>query len=185
MFKTHSKMTKRQFQIFWTKNYPNSLPINYLFKLNFAERWLRIHNLPNSKRYADTDEEWAILYHRHNTIFDELLPKNCPIDVVINYIKEDNPLFKQYNFKNIGAFVDKENETVFQSFSFKTIWNTNVLNDLLKQIANDEIRAFIIAEGHIVSPYDGGIDLIFSHDFPTEKFKKKYEKWLSKRADGL
>ena len=33
-------MTKEQFQKFWAANYPETLPINYLFKQNLKSRWL-------------------------------------------------------------------------------------------------------------------------------------------------
>ena len=71
-------MTKEQFEIFWTSNYPGTLPIPNSVNID-PERWFRIHSLPGSKRYADTVEEWDILLSRQNEIITDLLGNNAPI----------------------------------------------------------------------------------------------------------
>ncbi|MDJ1503014.1 DUF3885 domain-containing protein [Xanthocytophaga agilis] len=66
-------MTKEQFTIFWSSTFPDTLPISHYFKYDYSDRWFRIHSLPESKRYADNEEEWNILLHRQNTIISDLL----------------------------------------------------------------------------------------------------------------
>lgn len=178
-------MTKSAFQRFWAKNYPNSLPVSHLLKHAYPTRWLRIHSLPAAKRYADTNEEWVTLLDRQNTIINDLVPENAIIQVVINYIREDNILFKKYTFENIGVVVDKINETVYQSFNFKINWQNGTANDILKAIADDEIKGFFITKNQIIAPYDGGLDLIFKDESTRNIFREKYKNWLSERADGL
>ncbi len=178
-------MTKEEFQQFWAENYPETLPINYLFKHNLKSRWLRIHSLPESKRYAQTKEESEALLNRQNSIIDDLILQNAKINVVVNFIEIDSFLFQMFNFTNIGVFVDKDGEAVFQSFNFETTWETNGLNPMLLEIADDNLRAFIIGEDCLIAAYDGGMDLIFK-DEPTKYFyKRKYKNWLSAREDGL
>jgi hypothetical protein len=178
-------MNKKQFKDFWAKNYPESPPINYFFQANFQNRWLRIHSLPGSKRYANTPDEWTILLERQNTVIADLIPQNTVIQIVINYIEIDSYLFKKYDMDNIGVFVDKVAEAVFQSFSFETIWQTNKLNDLLKQVADDSVRAFIIGSECLISPYDGGMNLVYKDTATRDFYKIKYKNWLSEREDGL
>jgi hypothetical protein len=178
-------MTKEEFEKFWAENYPETQPINYLFKHNLKSRWLRIHSLPESKRYAQTKEESDALLHRQNSIIDDLIDQNAEINVVVNFIEIDSFLFRMFNFTNIGVFVDKDRETVFQSFIFETTWETNGLNPMLIEIADDNLRAFIIGENCLIAPYDGGMDLIFK-DKPTKSFyQRKYKNWLSAREDGM
>jgi hypothetical protein len=178
-------MTKEEFQPFWAENYPETLPINYLFKHKLNRRWLRIHSLPESKRYAQTKEESDALLHRQNSIIDDLIEQNVEINVVVNFIKIDSFLFRMFNFTNLGVLVDSEAETVFQSFIFETTWETNGLNPMLLEIADDNLRAFIIGEDCLIAPYDGGMDLIFK-DEPTKYFyQRKYKNWLSAREDGM
>jgi hypothetical protein len=175
----------QSFMKFWDKNYPETPPINYLFKHNLKNRWLRIHSLPASKRYADTKGEWDILLHRQNTIISDLITENSGIKVVVNFIEIDNYLFKSFNFINIGVFKDRENETVFQSFLFETSWQTNTLNPLLIMVAQEEMRAFIIGDDCLIAPYDGGVDLILKDGYTKGLLKEKYKNWLSEREDGL
>ncbi len=178
-------MTKKQFQQFWAKNYSSSLPISYWFKHSLSTKWLRFHSLPGSKRYGETEQEWAILLQRQNDLLGEFLQPNDTVYIVINYIKETNVLFNEYQFNNIGVFVDRKNETVYQSFCAKAFWQYGALNNVLKAIANDEIMAYFIVPGNIVAPYDGGVDLIINSDFKKEELKNKYSKWLSAREDGM
>jgi hypothetical protein len=178
----HSKET---FLTYWNKHYPETPPINYFFKHRLQERWLRIHSLPYAKRYADTDEEWDILLHRQNTVLTDLIEDGAVIKIVVNFTEITNPLFNEFNFINIGVFVDREAETVFQSFLFETEWQINTLNLMLKMIAQDEMRAYIIAKDCLIAPYDGGMDLIFKDAHTRDLYKKQYQPWLSAREDGL
>jgi hypothetical protein len=177
--------SKESFLSYWNKLYPETPPINYFFKERLKKRWLRIHSLPESKRYAETKEEWDILLLRQNTIISDLIENEAPINVVVNFIEIDNYLFKSFDFINIGVYTDMERETVFQSFLFETTWQAYTLDSLLKMIAQDEMRAFIIAKDSLIAPYDGGVDLIFKDGYTKGVYKEKYKTWLSKREDGL
>ncbi len=177
--------SKESFLEYWNSLYPETPPINYFFKELLTKRWLRIHSLPQSKRYADTKEEWDILLHRQNTVISDLIGEDAAIKVVVNFIEIDNYLFKSFNLINTGVFTDMERETVFQSFLFETTWQKNTLDPLLIMIAEEEMRAFIIGEDCLVAPYDGGMDLIFKDGYTKGLYKEKYKDWLSKREDGL
>jgi hypothetical protein len=69
----------------------------------------------------------------------------------------------------------------------ETIWNSNQHDKLLKEIANDNLKAFFISidKSVIVAPYDGGIDFVFKNIQTKDFYKKQYTNWLSERADGL
>ena len=56
-------------------------------------------------------------------------------------------------------------------------WQMNQHNDLLKKIADDEIRAFMISFERkiIVAPYDGGIDFIIFDEKKRKYLKNKYK----------
>ena len=178
-------MKREEFQQFWVKNYPETPPINYLFKHNLKSRWLRIHSLPESKRYAETQEDWTILLERQNTIIDDLIGQNSVVNVVVNYIEIDSFLFKMFDFTNIGVFKDEKNEAVFQSFIFETIWQTDSLNSILREVANERLRAFIIGEDCLIAPYDGGVDIILKDSATRDFYQLKFKNWLSAREDGL
>jgi hypothetical protein len=178
-------MTAEEFRAFWSRSYPGVDPIGYQFRYRMPERWLRIHSLPGSRRYAESVDEWTELLHRQNRVFDDLIGETSTVRIVINYIDIRNPLFDEYAFTDIGTFVDMDAETVFQSFLISTEWRTGSLNPMLRMIANDEMRAFVIGPDCIVAPYDGGMDLILSDSEERDRWKLVYQPWLSAREDGL
>jgi hypothetical protein len=86
-------------------------------------------------------------------------------------------LFKSFDLKNIGVFVDEEGETVYQSFIFQTTWEHSTMDALLELRAQEDLRAFFIA------PYDGGMDVIMKGTHTCWRFKRTFKDWLSKRPD--
>jgi hypothetical protein len=55
----------------WEEHWPDCPPIGYELRCE-RDRWVRFHSLPESKRYPDTEDEWAIVLDRYNTVLDEL-----------------------------------------------------------------------------------------------------------------
>ncbi len=198
-------MNKKAFQAFWDKHYPDMLPINYLLKLQLKHRWLRIHSLPDAKRYAETTEEWNILLERQNTLFKNLMESNKQILIVSGIysntekafdkaIFNDLPYFKTLNFKDLAPIdmhkisTDWADEGVkFTPCFVAENYAPNGFDTILKSIANDEWRLFFLIPDNkrIIAPYDGGVDIIFENESALSFYKIKYKDWLSKREDGL
>lgn len=198
-------MTKQQFSAFWARNFSEIPPINYLFKHHLKHRWLRIHSLPDAKRYAQTSEEWAILLERQHQVFSDLLPQNTKICIVSGIysntekVFEKNlfdtlPYFKTLKFKELpiidmfklsGEWANKGIK--FTPCFAEEIFVPSRFDDILKSIANDEWRLFFIDPKStvIIAPYDGGVDIIFKTEHQLAFYKNKYQNWLSKRVDGL
>lgn len=196
-------MTKEEFKKVWSLTYNKSLPISNLFKIDFKEKWFRIHSLPNSKRYAESDGDWNILLTRQNQIINDLFTDNEKIFIVTGeynwgertkFITGEEDVFKPYNFvriDNIALFEinsdDYDEDDIYRPAFAETTWSIDKHNNLLKAIANDETRAFFVSfdKNIIVAPYDGGLDLILKDVQTKEKYKEKYKEWLSEREDGL
>jgi hypothetical protein len=197
-------MTAEQFNTFWKANYPDTIPIPYYFKQDYADRWFRIHSLPASKRYADTEEEWKILLDRHNKIITDLLGDNSPVLLVTGDnssegVTELHPLENVNSIAGIN-FISLEpldlnklrpgeydkGEFYKPVFSEQT-WQPKLFDNLLKDIADDQLKAFFISINNncIVAPYDGGIDLILKDEKTKNIYKEKYKEWLPAREDGL
>jgi hypothetical protein len=179
------QLAKAKFLSYWHGLYSESPPIAPFFKQRFSKRWARIHSLPESKRYANTKAEWDVLLDRQNRVIDSLIEQHALIRIVINYIDIDCYLFQSFDLENIGVFVDEEGETVYQSFTFETTWESHTLNPILSLIAWGDLRAFFIAPDYLIAPYDGGIDVILKDAHSCWAFKRKFKDWLSKREDGL
>jgi hypothetical protein len=52
-------------------------------------------------------------------------------------------------------------------------------------IADESMRAFIIALDCLISPYDGGIDVILRDPHTAHTFKRHFADWVSPREDRL
>jgi hypothetical protein len=180
-----TQLAQAQFLERWHQYYPETQPISYLFKDRLRTRWARCHSLPDAKRYPQTKAEWDVVLNRQNLIIDSLIEQGTAIRFVINSIAIDCHLFKSFDLENIGVFVDEEGETVCQSFTFETTWERHTLNPVLMLIADDELRAFIIAPDCLIAPYAGGTDVILKDPHTCWAFKRQFKDWLSKRPDGL
>lgn len=197
-------MTKKDFQNLWTLNYPDTVLISYLFKHEYSDRWFRIHSLPESKRYADNENEWEILLSRQNEIITDLFGLETPIVIVTgeynwgdnrqNHLTDEEEIFKPFSFVLLDNIelnkIDAEqyDETdIYRPAFAQTVWIPNYHNKILREISNDKIRAFFVSfdKNIIVAPYDGGVDFILKDKHTRDNYKEKYKPWLSEREDGL
>jgi hypothetical protein len=66
-------------------------------------------------------------------------------------------------------------------------WRSNSKNDILRAIADDEIRAMFIcpSKNCIVAPYDGGVDIIVDSSKKRDELKVQYRDWLSDREGRI
>jgi hypothetical protein len=197
-------MTKEDFQNLWTLKYPDTVPISYLFKHNYSDRWFRIHSLPESKRYADNENEWEMLLSRQNEIITDLFGLEAPILIVTGeynwednrqiHVTDEQEILKHFSFvrlDNIELYkIDSEQydePDIYRPAFAQAIWKPNYHDKLLREIANDNTRAFFISfdKNVIVAPYDGGVDFVLKDILTKENYKNKYRQWLSEREDGL
>ena len=197
-------MTKEDFQKLWTLNFSDTVPISYLFRYDYSERWFRIHSLPESKRYADNENEWEILLSRQNEIITDFFGLETPILIVTGeynwsdnrqiHITDEEEVLKLFSFvrldnielSKIDAEQYDEQDTYRPAFA-QTIWKPKYHDKLLREIAKDNTRAFFISfeKNVIIAPYDGGVDFVLKDISTKENYKNKYRQWLSEREDGL
>ena len=193
-------MLKSEFKLFWEGKFPESYPIGSEMKNIFKERWFRIHSLPNSKRYAETDEDYQIIFDKQNKIIEDVLGEDEEIILLIGLSDHD---LSNENYKEISEFnefekVDRlelhkiiptaDEDEIFVDILMKaTTWKSNKRNDILKAIADDEIRMMFVSfnKNRIVIPYDGGIDIVLESKDVKNFFKEKYSNWLSNHSEGL
>ncbi|SIR50984.1 DUF3885 domain-containing protein [Pontibacter lucknowensis] len=194
-------MKENDFIDFWNKEYPEALPINHELKWMFQDRWFRIHSLPESKRYADSEDEYKILLDRQNKLFEDLIGEGEEIAISFGLYTGDDIINDNYKeLTDFGEFqkvltidLHKERPEEYEYVMYLDLfvkiekWEKDSRNDILKAIANDEIRAMFICPARkcIIAPYDGGVDVIVDSSEKRDKLKTKYRDWLSDREDGM
>lgn len=193
-------MTASEFIDYWNKEYPESFPINHELKLIYPDRWFRIHSLPESKRYAETRDEYKIILDRQNQLIDDLIGKDSEIAISFGLYRLD---ITNNNYKELTGFgefekvltidlrkerpEEYEDDMYFEIYTKTEKWENGNKDEILKAIADDEIRAMFVSPSKkcVIAPYDGGVDVIVESMEKRDRLKSKYKDWLSKRADGL
>lgn len=56
----------------WQRRWPDCPPVWYRLNGPYRDVWVRFHSLPESKRYAEGESEYAIVLVRYNTVLNEL-----------------------------------------------------------------------------------------------------------------
>ena len=193
-------MTESEFINYWNKEYPEALPINHELKWVYANRWFRIHSLPESKRYAETAEEYKILLDRQNQLIDDLIGEESEVAISFGLYTDDITNNNYRELTDFGEFQkvltidlhkerpkEYEDKMYFDIFVKTEYWKKESRNEILKAIADDEINAMFVcpSKKSIVAPYGGGVDLIFDSTEKRDRLKSKYKDWLSDREDGM
>ena len=56
----------------WERSWSGSDPLGYVLREEHADRWVRFHSLPESKRHAESPDEYDEILRRHRTVLREL-----------------------------------------------------------------------------------------------------------------
>ena len=184
----------------WTERFGEVPPLGYKLREAYADRWLRIHSLPESKRYPETEQEMKLLLRRHAKVASQLLSLAEPCLIVRSLyegaqVGATRPFdeFDERPFECIASMrhPDADDEAIEPwDISFwvnSTNWDPELERTALVATANDELRAiwFNPQSGEIYAPYDGGADVILRETKRRERLKAMFADWLSARPDGL
>jgi hypothetical protein len=190
----------------WNILTKDTLLIPHYFKYAPSDRWLRIHSLPESKRYANSETEWDILLERQNTLATDIFGENTPVWLIVGeyeYLEDiesyDERLgqidsLKSVQFKplhriDLHAYDPVETKVgwYYLTYYATQTWKSGKFNSILRDIADDQLRVFWVSleRGIIFAPYDGGVDVILPSVSDRNHYKAKYGEWLSIRKDGL
>lgn len=192
-------MSHDEFGQLWKRHFPEVIPANFYLRESYAHRWFRIHSLPESKRYASEEDEYQIILDRQNTVISDLLGESAEIFVVTGRYGHEERIeqystiysyaLKYFHTVNLHDSLPQyfdENE-LYSVFVGKSTWNKQQHDTLLRTIADWEETAFWVSfeNNVIISPYDGGMDIILKDTETRDLYKLKYQNWLSSREDGL
>ncbi|MDO7848442.1 hypothetical protein Q5H92_18900 [Hymenobacter sp. M29] len=203
-------MTAVQFDQFWLSRFPHTPPISHYFRHDYGDKWFRIHSLPESKRYANTEAEWETLLTRQNAVITDVLGLDTSILLVTGDYLYDELSAEEVDFtldsvltlESIAGLpfepatrtdlhrMDPEeydSGRIYQPFFCEQIWRPHQFDAVLKDIADDCTRVLFIALERecIAVPYDGGVDLFLPTAEARDTYRTKYQAWLSSREDGL
>lgn len=194
-------MTSEDFQRYWEQHYPGCPPIGHYLREAYADKWFRIHSLPNSKRYPETGEEYREVLRRHNALLLDLVGKGAPyVLITTGYSESPKPVqsYHQLSFLVSDSRVlytipkhelEGDAEPYYWHFFMSNrTWSEPSEDELLKLIA-DNVVANVLMVGLepncIYHPYDDGADVFVASTSIRDQKKEKYARWLSNHPQEL
>jgi hypothetical protein len=166
--------------------------------------WVRFHSLPESRRYAETAEERAILLARQNQLAEKVLGQDGVSWLVQTRwttpdgkteVTDSLDLFwacrtfgLEFAFEFVDAEEDEEYRTPWFVHAAQTRWKSHAFDDLLWAIADERAGPTLwmsAPTGAVFAPYDGGVDLFLPSAHEVFALKAEHRSWLSAHELGL
>ncbi len=181
-------MDNAETELFWTdwrRFHPHQWPVGWALRQSKSLPWLRLHALPESKRYSQNAAEQAIILDRAYELAGQVIGDGEHCWQVAATYGDWAP--SSGNVMQLDDDVDE----VARGLHFDAMarqWQRGGYDTILTEIADDvagHILWFNSSNGAIFAPYDGGFDLFPSSQQDVENYRMLYSEWLSKRPDGL
>lgn len=182
----------------WRTAFPGIPLVAHQLRDSLADRWLRIHSLPDSQRYPSSDGDYRELLRRQNTILNETLRDGKSTLFVTEPSADelatlaaicDSPLSVR-EYLPIGDLAPEE-YGVGATWDLHAIEFTNApgaLDFWLRSVADgNQVNAIIVNADYsrICHPYDGGMDLILASTEERDQFGNLHSDWLSQHPSGM
>ena len=185
----------------WRERWPSDPPVAHTFRSAYADRWVRFHSLPGSKRYPEFEDEYAIVLHRYNTVLDELFAGTEVFVVTVDWSYTSNgPAHHPEPRRTLhpgGVHwwaeadeddPDPEFRTHTRLYADRRPWQHGCVDELLRAVADDALAGVFVTDTglrRIHHPYDGGADVILTTPAERDRLRAKHTDWLSSQPSGL
>lgn len=179
----------------WCSRHPNLPPQGSLLRQIWAERWVRLHALPDAKRYADTPEEAAEIVRRHVAVASVIFSDGEPLFVFradwespsrrAGPRPRPRPQIAGRQFREGVQVIGDDPPLHVRALA--TRWKPDFFETLVALVAAQEAVGLSLvspATGNMLCPYDGGMD-VFSFSVEPGVLATRFASWCSSRPDGL
>jgi hypothetical protein len=154
---------------------------------------VRFHSLPESKRYAENEAEYAIVLERYNTVLDELFAGTDVYVITPLWTTEPEAPPSQTAGAHWQSLLveddpDPEFRTYSHLFAVRRAWQRGCIDELLRDIADDKLGGVMITDTgmrRIHHPYDGGADVFLATAQERDEIRQRHADWLSSQLSGL
>jgi hypothetical protein len=196
-------MTAQTISEAWHSSFGPALPAGYLCRTTLPDRWMRIHSLPESKRYPDTEAERDEVLRRQNAAACYALGEGSECILFITQYGESRHWPDYYvegsrytaEFLALNRFApeyvqsyDKGQDGPLQFFATRQRWHACAFDALILMCADGTAGPYMFANidrRSAYAPYDGGADLFFSTPDAVVEARRTFSDWLSAIESGL
>jgi hypothetical protein len=181
----------------WERQHGDRLPLGYALGRCSGETWVRFHSLPDSKRYADTEDEYAEILHRHYTVLRELGSHTVIWVITANWTDGPDPDSGNPQRERAHPFArhwrtirepDDDDACFWQLYISLEPAAPEQLDVLLRAVADEQLVNVILADRELrwlYHPYDGGADIYARDTAQRDWLRGEHPEWLSKHPFGL
>lgn len=152
---------------------------------------LRVHSLPEAKRYADTEAEYEEILARHNAAATAVLGEGTqcvllvglwpPNDLAVEANRlPDLPGVMFVELSDMPPSRDPDSGTV-PFHAAEVVWRRGAFDDVIRDVADEKLPIIVFAnlrQATAYKPYDGGADLICESPSQLANLSKEFESWL-------
>jgi hypothetical protein len=167
-----------------------AFPVAHFMRQTFPVSWLRIHALPDSKRYPEDDAERQIVFDRYSRFGSALLGESAPCLIIQSRFvgfPRSSELMPELDWKPMQRVGDDEDDA-WDSWMAHTIWKPSAFRSLLLEIADDkESHIAFLSEvtDCVFIPYDGGADGFSFDTTLLQRLSGEFAPWRSLLPSGL
>ncbi|GAA2286431.1 hypothetical protein GCM10010415_66190 [Streptomyces atrovirens] len=177
----------------WQRRWPGCPPVGYKLRVPYQDVWVRFHSLPESKRYAEDESEYAIVLDRHNTVLDELFAGTdvyviTPLWATEAGVPPAQPGTEYWQSLLVKDDPDPEFRTYCHLFFIRRPWRRGCIDESLRDTADDKVAGILITDTRmhrIHHPYDGGADVFLATPEERDRMRDRHAAWLSRHPSGL
>jgi hypothetical protein len=185
----------------WRARRPSGPPVAHTFRSAYADRWVRFHSLPGSKRYPEGEDEYAIALHRYNTVLDELFSREEVYVVTTDWSgTPDGPAAfptprRELHPNGVHWWTESDEDDPDPAFHTHTRlyadrrpWQRGGLDALLRAVADEALVEVFVTDTElrrIHHPYDGGADVVLATPGERDRLRGCHVDWLSSHPSGL
>ncbi|MEU5116870.1 hypothetical protein AB0G64_35905 [Streptomyces longwoodensis] len=177
----------------WQQHWPRCPPIGYQLRGTYRDVWVRFHSLPESKRYAEDEGEYAVVLERYNTVLEELFAGADVYVITPLWTTEaEFPALKAVTGYWQSMLVEDDPDPAFHTYCHLFVarrpWRPGCIDDLLRDIADDKVAGVLVTDTRmkrIYHPYDGGADVFLAASEERDRLRDRHADWLSRQPSGL
>ncbi|MDG5803358.1 hypothetical protein P9869_11910 [Streptomyces ossamyceticus] len=184
----------------WQQQFPEGPPVAHELRAAYSDRWVRFHSLPGSKRYPETEDEYAIVLHRYNTLLNELFEGTDVYVVTVAWCwephgaelpsrrREVHPEGSRWTTVAHEDDPDPELHSYTHLYADRRLWRPGAVDEILREVADDVLSGVIITDSglsRVHHPYDGGADVIAASPEERNRLRDDHRAWLPRNPAGL
>lgn len=181
----------------WQSQFGDIAPRGHVLRGALPEHWVRFHSLPESKRYAESEDEYREIQQRHLSVASALFSADEPLYVFRAHEAEARLRGKARHqlagrqFRDAVAVmptaIGTDDEDRFHVRALVSRWKPDFFEEAIRLLADwQEVGVSFVSPRtrNIFCPYDGGMD-VFTFSIAPEALCTRFAAWRSTRPDGL